>query len=946
MKNLLTVILLLVAPAAFSQVITTNPAFPTETGSVTITFYADRGTAGLKGFTGDVYAHTGVITDKSTSDTDWKYVKTNWGTNTPETKLTRTATDKYTLTISNPRTYYGVASGDKIKKLAFVFRSATSPWKEGKDTGGKDILQTIFEGDLNVIFNKPANASFVAKNSAVDVEAIAAIAGGSVDKIVLYVNGSLNTEVMNDTLKTSVTASADGKTVLMAVAHAGSGTDTAYTSFIVVPPVADSPVPAGIKPGINYYNDDPTKVTLALFAPKKDHVFVIGDFSNWEPDPAYFMNRYSVSADSVMWWVTITGLEAGKEYGFQYLVNGSLRIADPYTEKVLSPDDTWIPSVTYPNLKPYPTGKTNFPVSVFQTNEEEYEWQVTDFVKPKKEDLVIYELLLRDFIARHDYDTLIDSLAYLKRLGINAVQLMPIQEFEGNESWGYNPAFYFAPDKYYGTKNDLKRFIDECHKIGLAVIIDVVYNHSFGQSSMVRLYATGDYGPPSADNYWFNTVARHPYNVGYDMNHESVHTKYLLDRANKHWIQEYKVDGYRYDLSKGFTQVNSGDNVGLWGNYDQSRVDILKRMYDRVRDYDSEAYLILEHLGDNSEEKVLANHGFMLWGNMNKNFNEGTMGYHDQSKSDLSWAYYGTRTWTVPHVVTYMESHDEERLMYKNLQYGNSSGGYNIKTLATSIDRIKLAATFLFSIPGPKMIWQFGELGYDISIDFNGRVGNKPIKWEYLTDTNRRKLYDTFSELIRLKIEEPAFETNNVSLNVGGAMKRINLYHADMDVVVLGNFGVTTADINPNFSKTGWWYSFFTADSVEISNTTGNLSLAAGEYRIYTTKRLWTPKTFTSVDDKPGVAGSFELEQNYPNPFNPSTTIRFNLPVSGKVRLTVYDVTGREVAELINGDRPAGTNTVVWSARDRSGAPVSSGLYFYQLSGNGFNQTRKMMLIK
>ncbi len=111
----------------------------------------------------------------------------------------------------------------------------------------------------------------------------------------------------------------------------------------------------------------------------------------------------------------------------------------------------------------------------------------------------------------------------------------------------------------------------------------------------------------------------------------------------------------------------------------------------------------------NSEETVLSNYGMMLWGNMNYDYNEATMGY----VSNLTGATYKSRGWSDMHLVSYMESHDEERLMYKNLQYGNSSGTYNIKFFPIAIQRMKLAGVFYFTIPGPKMIWQFGELGYD-----------------------------------------------------------------------------------------------------------------------------------------------------------------------------------------------------------------------------------------
>src|SRR5690606_27172272 len=200
----------------------------------------------------------------------------------------------------------------------------------------------------------------------------------------------------------------------------------------------------------------------------------------------------------------------------------------------------------------------------FQTNQTSYQWQVTDFQKPAKENLIIYEVLIRDFFdnGNRTYRSLADTIGYFKRLGVNAIQLMPVMEFNGNESWGYNPAFMFAPDKYYGHKNELKAFIDKCHQEGIAVILDIAMNHQDLPNAYVLMDYDFDADRPAASNRWFNPTARHPFNVFFDMNHESAYTKAYLDTINHYWLNEYKIDGFRFDLSKGFTQINSGDNVG------------------------------------------------------------------------------------------------------------------------------------------------------------------------------------------------------------------------------------------------------------------------------------------------------------------------------------------------------------------------------------------------
>ena len=141
-----------------AQVVTSTPTLPIAEDSISIIFYSDRGSGGLKGFTGDVYAHTGVITSESTGPTNWRYVKTNWGQNTAETRLTRFAPDKWRLTIPNIRSYYGVPSQEQILKIALVFRSAFAD-KEGKDTGNKDIFIDLYQIGAIPTFKNPLSQS-------------------------------------------------------------------------------------------------------------------------------------------------------------------------------------------------------------------------------------------------------------------------------------------------------------------------------------------------------------------------------------------------------------------------------------------------------------------------------------------------------------------------------------------------------------------------------------------------------------------------------------------------------------------------------------------------------------------------------------------------------------------------------------------------------------------
>lgn len=735
---------------------------------------------------------------------------------------------------------------------------------------------------------------------------------------------------------------------IAAVTNSGpASTNGIMVNYVINPPIVNEKVPVGIVNGINY-DSDPTKVTLCLYAPYKKFVYVIGDFNDWTVQGNYFMKRDSLDANTVRWWITLYGLVPAKEYAFQYLIDDHLVIADPFADKVLHPDDSYIPAITYPNLKAYPTNRTSEYVSVFQTAQTPYQWQTINYVRPKSTGLVAYELLLRDFVARHDYQTLTDSLPYLKRLGINAIQLMPIMEFEGNESWGYNPAFFFAPDKYYGTKNDLKKLVDKAHENGIAIILDIALNHNFGQSPLVRLYWDVSLNRPAANSPWFNQAPKHAYNVGLDFNHESQATKDLVDRVLKYWQTEFKVDGFRFDLSKGFTQKQTCDdnggncNVGAWGAYDQSRIDLLKRMAVEARKTDSTTFLILEHFADNSEEKVLSDNGFMLWGNMNFNYNEATMGWI--STSNFSGVSYKQRGWNAPNLVGYMESHDEERLMYKNIMYGNVSGTYSIKDLATGINRMKLAAAFFFTVPGPKMVWQFGERGYDVSINDPSRLANKPPRWDYMSDARRLNLYKVYSSLIKLKENSEAFESGNFTMDVAGAIKKISILDPSMDVSIVGNFDVSYQSVQMNFSKPGRWYRYFENDSLEVSDVNQNVALAPGEFFIYTTIKLPDQEKGITTDVEEfedQIVYSFALEQNYPNPFNPTTSIQYSLNNSQYVSLKIYDVLGNELATLVNEVQSAGAYKIGFDA-----TTFSSGVYFYQLRQNNSVITKKMTLVK
>ncbi len=837
--------------------------------------------------------------------------------------MTRISDNLYSLTISpDIRGFYSVPQGEEILKMAFVFRNEDGS-KQGKTSENGDFFVEVYELSLNINITSPEARSLVVElNDQIEVQASAILS----TSISLYINDTFITFGDTDsTLTYTINADTNGEYWVRLDASDGDSTVADSFFYYVRPSVTVEALPEGMEWGINYIDEQ--TVLLALNAPYKDYVFAIGDFSGWVAKESNYMKN---TPDGKTWWVEIGGLTSNKEYVYQYFVDGNLKIGDPYADKISDPwNDKWIPEETYPGLIEFPEGKASGIAAVFQTAQQAYTWTNTTFVSPAEEDLVIYELLVRDFTDKHSYKALIDTLGYLKNLGVNAIELMPISEFEGNESWGYNPSYYFAPDKYYGPKNDLKAFVDSCHSKGIAVILDMVLNHSFGQNPMVQLYLD-HYAPDEIisqpESPWFNVSSpNQDYKWGADFNHESDDTKAFVDRVNKYWLTEYKFDGFRFDFTKGFTN-KPGDG---WA-YDESRVNILIRMMHEIRSVNSNAYIILEHLTDNSEELVLSRNSMMLWGNINYNYNEGTMGYNEAGKSDFSWISYKKRGWDSPHLVGYMESHDEERLMFKNLAYGNVSENYNIKDLNTALKRVELAVTFFFTIPGPKMIWQFGELGYDISIDDPCRVCNKPILWEYYDNINRKNLYQVFSALTNLKTSYEVFSTTNFELNVAGKYKRINLYHNTMDVVVLGNFDVARGSLDPSFSRTGMWYEYFSGDSLEVTDVNANIDLLPGAYRIYTTERLTPPDIALDVIKYPDTSLDFSVDA-FPNPSSDIFNISIYAKLPVKVDVSIYDMSGRIISRLATQLMVSGTQVIQWNGKSTAGTKIESGLYFVNI---------------
>ncbi len=832
-----------IVPDAASGVVV-DPVKPDADGPCTIKFNAPDGSE-LFGYTGDLYAHLGLIVDD-----EWAFVPADWKENTDKCKFTNLGENSWELKIEpSIREFFG--SGETpLTRLAIVIRSA---------------------------------------------------------------DGSLQTRPD----------------------QFNSIKDNKYQLVPFVPdPVVDEAMPADLNHGINIHDDN--SVTFVLYAADKDgamhdYCYLVGDWNNFERVPEGIMKR---DAAAGCWWLKVEGFDPDQEYRYNFRLGNppasDIVVSDPYTEIVY---DQW--NDQYIDGAPaFPEGAKAL-VSAFQINKPVYNWKHSDFKIEDKNDLVIYEMHFRDFTTSQDIAGAMAQLDYIENLGVNAIELMPIQEFDGNNSWGYNPNHWFALDKYYGTREEYKDFIDECHARGIAVIIDVVYNHATGSHTWAKMWWDGANSCTAENNPWFNVLPTHPYNVYHDMNHENEMVKEHVKRSLEYLLTEYDVDGFRFDLTKGFTQKKTDPDVGAWGRYDQSRVDILKGYADHIWSVNSDAVVIFEHLSDWDEEKVLAEHGIQLWRNVNHEYRTAVTGGAGNFGNMYSTDPFGG-------FVGYMESHDEERICYgagvdassvtwgicgtltnwssditmaadgvffsaKNVTFKaddmfkirkvgewNDAFNYGAKTkgdklplnteyeltlgsgsqdmavpaagtydvyfslaakkvwlmeagkrpadpsvtpgggaaedpLTVAMRRAGASAAFFLTVPGPKMIWQFGEIGYDYSIDYNDRTGEKPVVTDqYMAVPARKALYDTYAALLKFRRENPRFFDSDASFTwtPTGTLKKITCTVDGKSFHVVGNFD------KKNVSYTvpsGTWTDYINGGTVS-----GNITLKEGEFRLLT----------------------------------------------------------------------------------------------------------------
>lgn len=587
-----------------------------------------------------------------------------------------------------------------------------------------------------------------------------------------------------------------------------------------------------------------------------------------------------------------------------------------------------------------------------------YAWGDSAWTTPALEDLVIYQLHVGTFAGRNDplgaaptparYVDVTARVSQLVDLGINAVMLNPVTEFPGDFSAGYDPQTMWAPEWKYGTPDELKQMVDVLHRNGIAVLLDIVWNHLTPTDNFLWNY-------DGSQTYFDSVAVETPWGAQADFDKLAVRDYYANSALM--WLEEYHLDGFRMDA----TDFMDPYQPAGWG--------LMQRLNDEKNRKFGERITIAEQLPDDA--------------NVTRPTSSGGAGfdsqYHDAFKLNLRQEIFDAaggdpEMWRIrdaingggtylsgKRVVRYVELHDEAWPM---------SGG---QRLPKSIDpthphddlyakgRVKLAQGLTLLAPGVPAFLMGGEWLEDT--DFGTDAANK-IDWS--KKTTYANVVAFFQDAIRLRRGWPQFKADapwqvfhvNESANVIG-FRRTD--PAGTPFVVIANFGNGNQwNYLIGLPAAGDWEEVLNSqDAAYDGNGVGNagtITTQAVAYDGYAQSAFVTvpqmgllvlaPSAVVGVPGADGGAAGLRLGPARPNPARGSASVAFALPTAGHARLELFDVRGRRVRTLVDGPRPAGAHVARWDGRDESGAPAAAGVYFLRLEAAGATRGGRLALLR
>jgi len=538
-------------------------------------------------------------------------------------------------------------------------------------------------------------------------------------------------------------------------------------------------------------------IEFKLFAPYNKGAALIGSFSNWEEIP--------MEKDEEGYFRTRVELEDGVyQYKFRVQSKSWFVEADQWVD-VVDPYATDIDDPTQNGVVRIKDGSR-----IIDT----YVWKHDDKPLPADRELVIYEMHVADFsggeadpLARGQYKHVVEKLDYLVELGINAIELMPLKEYPGDYSWGYNPRYFFAAESSYGTTEELKNLIDECHGRGIRVIIDGIYNHSEASSPLTQI----------DHDYWYHHEPRDPDNNWgpefnyefYDENLGTFPARRFAGDTVRFWIQEYHLDGLRFDAARQIA------------NYDF--------MHWIVQEAKNAAgpkpfYAVAEYIPDNPS---ITNLDGPMDGCWHDSF------YHsiipqlcgdtfdlEQLKDVIDCKRQGYLGAT--NVVNYLTNHDHDRLFAE-------LGSCGILDEA-AFKRAKLGAVVLMTAVGVPLIWMGEEFG-----EYKAKtIEQAKIDWTLLGNDMNKGLWEYYKGLIHLRKNNQALYTENIEFFHEDPESKVFAYTRWNDegsrVVVVVNWSENylAGYSVPHFPENGTWHEW--TGNYDIESGDNNIMIDLPEY--------------------------------------------------------------------------------------------------------------------
>ena len=691
--------------------------------------------------------------------------------------------------------------------------------------------------------------------------------------------------------------------------------------------IVEASLPADVKMGPNWLNGN---MILAVYAPSQPvmQVIVTSLGETGLASDAIVMNLDPDQTD--VWWTELD-LSFG-QYEYEYLLINGSRLPDPFTRRLSN-------------------GKTRVEIGAGGVSTaDDYNWQSNDFIRPSLDTLIIYELHVDDFAAQGSgqgtFDDVIIRLDHLRESGINAIELMPITEFPGGRSWGYNPEIMSSVEGTYGTPENFKQLVDEAHSRNMAVILDLVWNHATSSTPLWKIQPNNVLNP-----YFKNSNDLNPNETEgtwgmLDFDHFNEKTIEYINEVHRIWLEEYRVDGFRFDATRYVGWDLNQPQFGLlaWA--------------DAIDELDSNVYQIAEHL---PSDPWLVNNT-KLTSSWHDSFHDrlidhifssiGTMTAMQQIIGLYEYSNSGTPYADLTQAVKYMVSHDEQSLIQEMVEFDGVS-----LSQAREID--KFYASLLFTAQGIPMIWQGQEFGFQSGwLDNNGngnwdeeKLGYRPVDWSLLNTEEGQSHLDHYSRLARFRKMNPAFSKGEFYDLWRYSNERVIVYgykdesegNSDDQVVVIANFSSSDQTVyDVPFLSGGNWYN--------VTEPGNNLYTADGNYGECSVPSysavIYSKNQYELGMETPSfIPEKFQTLSAYPNPFNPSITIQIELknPIQTNmnVEVNIYDINGRFIQTLLENSIESGVHRIEWRPQN-----ISSGIYIVSLQTEIGIKNQKVLYLK